>query len=235
MYLSKNIYKLRSQHKMSQEDLADALGVSRQSVSKWENGNAVPDLDKLVKMAELFDVSLDHLVNSDVSVSIKESNPEPFIAGGQSSASMQKIVGVILLCVGILIFLMMFWSPQLSAILSCLVVSVPVLICGLICLYAKRHAWLFCLLTIYYYLWLPMGVFSPSFILYTGARAAQILHIFWGAWLISGGFILKKNGKFFVKQRSLCAYFIPLALTVLISALIFLFPGLLPTPGLMRY
>lgn len=63
MNLGENIYRLRTEKNMSQGDLADALEVSRQSVSKWENNSAVPELDKLVKMAELFGVSLDELVS----------------------------------------------------------------------------------------------------------------------------------------------------------------------------
>lgn len=62
MNLGESIYRLRSERNMSQGDLADALEVSRQSVSKWENNMAVPDLDKLVKMSKLFGITLDELV-----------------------------------------------------------------------------------------------------------------------------------------------------------------------------
>ena len=46
---------------MSQGDLADRLEVSRQSVSKWETGQSVPDLDKIIKLADLFGVTVDEL------------------------------------------------------------------------------------------------------------------------------------------------------------------------------
>lgn len=62
MNLGESIYRLRTGRNMSQGDLADALDVSRQSVSKWENNMAVPDLDKLVKMSDLFGITLDELV-----------------------------------------------------------------------------------------------------------------------------------------------------------------------------
>ncbi|MDD4570688.1 MAG: helix-turn-helix transcriptional regulator [Tepidanaerobacteraceae bacterium] len=52
---------LRTEHRLSQGDLAEKMGVSRQSVSKWETGSSVFDLDKLVALSELFDVSLDTL------------------------------------------------------------------------------------------------------------------------------------------------------------------------------
>ena len=62
MTLGERICAQRTAHHLSQTDLADALGVSRQSVSKWETDASVPDLDKLVKMCELFETSLDQLV-----------------------------------------------------------------------------------------------------------------------------------------------------------------------------
>ncbi len=63
MKLSLNIQTLRRSKGMSQEQLADALDVSRQAVSRWESGDTVPEIDKLVILSELFDVSLDELVH----------------------------------------------------------------------------------------------------------------------------------------------------------------------------
>lgn len=61
MTLAERIFALRTQRGLSQEELAEQLGVSRQSVSKWETGQSVPDLDKLIKLADLFGVTLDEL------------------------------------------------------------------------------------------------------------------------------------------------------------------------------
>ena len=58
MNLGERIFQLRTQLELSQNDLAEMLHVSRQSVSKWENNNAVPDLEKAVKLSEIFGVSL---------------------------------------------------------------------------------------------------------------------------------------------------------------------------------
>lgn len=60
--LSENICKLRKEHSMTQEQLAEALGVTFASVSKWERGVAKPELDLLAEMADLFDVSIDALM-----------------------------------------------------------------------------------------------------------------------------------------------------------------------------
>ena len=54
MTLGQNIARLRAQKNLSQGDLADALEVSRQSVSKWETDASIPELDKLLRLAELF-------------------------------------------------------------------------------------------------------------------------------------------------------------------------------------
>lgn len=65
MTLGQNIARLRTQKNLSQGDLADALEVSRQSVSKWETDASIPELDKLLRLAELFGVTLDELVKGE--------------------------------------------------------------------------------------------------------------------------------------------------------------------------
>ena len=62
MTLGEKITALRNEQKISQGDLADQIGVSRQSVSKWETDASVPELDKLVLLSEIFHVTLDELV-----------------------------------------------------------------------------------------------------------------------------------------------------------------------------
>lgn len=59
---AKRLKAIRLEKKLSQEALANELYISRQSVSKWENGDATPDLENLVKLAEVLKVSLDELV-----------------------------------------------------------------------------------------------------------------------------------------------------------------------------
>ncbi len=62
MTLAEKILTLRTGQNLSQGELAEKLDVSRQSVSKWETGQSVPELDKLIKLADLFGVSVDQLV-----------------------------------------------------------------------------------------------------------------------------------------------------------------------------
>ena len=66
MILADKIIENRKKNGWSQEELADRLGVSRQSVSKWEGAQAVPDMKKIIQMSELFGVSTDYLLIDDI-------------------------------------------------------------------------------------------------------------------------------------------------------------------------
>ena len=67
MKLGKNLQMLRKLHgNMTQEKLAERMGVSRQTVSKWENGEVYPELDKLMELSELFSCTLDALLKEDM-------------------------------------------------------------------------------------------------------------------------------------------------------------------------
>lgn len=67
MSLSKNLKKIRKENNLSQEQLADKLGVSRQSVSKWESEQAYPEMDKMISICKMFNLNIDELLNQDVS------------------------------------------------------------------------------------------------------------------------------------------------------------------------
>ena len=62
MDFNNRLYQLRKKKGFSQEELANRLNVSRQTVSKWEVGDSTPDMEKLIAISDLFDVSLDNLV-----------------------------------------------------------------------------------------------------------------------------------------------------------------------------
>lgn len=66
MGLGDKILELRKAKGMSQEELANELNVSRQSISKWESGLSVPDSDKLVALSNYFEVTLDYLMKDNV-------------------------------------------------------------------------------------------------------------------------------------------------------------------------
>lgn len=62
MTLGEKIYRLRTEKNLSQEAFGECLGVSRQSVSKWETDQSVPELEKIIAISELFDVTTDYLL-----------------------------------------------------------------------------------------------------------------------------------------------------------------------------
>ena len=68
MSIGKNIKMLREERKMTQENVADKIGVSFQAVSSWERDEYKPDIDKLISLAELFDVSVSALVEEKTTV-----------------------------------------------------------------------------------------------------------------------------------------------------------------------
>ena len=66
MGFGEKLIKLRKQKGMSQEQLGMQLGITRQSVSKWESGSTLPELSKLIAISEIFGVSVDYLVKDEM-------------------------------------------------------------------------------------------------------------------------------------------------------------------------
>lgn len=71
MILADKIIEERKKNGWTQEDLAQKLGVSRQSVSKWESAGAIPDLKKIIQLADLFEVSTDYLLKDEIEKKIQ--------------------------------------------------------------------------------------------------------------------------------------------------------------------
>ena len=141
MNLGENIYHLRTGRNLSQGDLADALDVSRQSVSKWENNSATPELEKLIKMSELFEVSLDELVNGKTATTQDvQSPPIPVVS------STRKTAGIILLCFAAFIFVI---SIILVNPLAGVILALPFLLCGCICFLFQKRVGLWCAWTVF--------------------------------------------------------------------------------------
>lgn len=141
MDLGTRISCLRAAHNLSQGDLAEALGVSRQSVSKWETGASVPDLDKLVKLAKLFEISLDELVTGTPPRGTAEVSAPESSSPASLSPSTHRIAGIVFLCMAFLVWLLL---TVLGGFLAGLVLAVPFLVCGVICLRCRRRAGLWC-------------------------------------------------------------------------------------------
>lgn len=159
MTLNEKIYALRTMQNLSQGDLADLLDVSRQSVSKWETGTSVPDLDKLIKMSDIFHVTLDELVLdrspsgtvTDTDFPVGDSDASNHPEDRQTSSSVapsraadftpKKLIGISLCWMAFIILLLGLITDSASLMLF----SLPFILCSVICLACKRHAGLWCM------------------------------------------------------------------------------------------
>lgn len=156
MTLGETIVSLRSAKGWSQGDLAEALEVSRQSVSKWELDASVPELEKLLKLSDLFGVTLDTLVRGEEApdeTAHEPRQPAPQTVPADFSAQpppasprRHTTAGVILLCTGFVLFALFL---LLGGGIWGLICAFPLLLCGIICLAAKKRTGLWCAWAVY--------------------------------------------------------------------------------------
>lgn len=113
MNFNEKLVSLRKQKGLSQETLGEKLNVARQTVSKWELGETTPEMDKLVKMSEIFEISLDSLM--------KDTEIET--ANSSDMTNTQKLAGIVILIlkiIGVVIIVSIFLAI-ISTILFSLV------------------------------------------------------------------------------------------------------------------
>ena len=79
--ISDNIAHLRKKHRWTQEVLANMVGVSRQTIAKWESSGGNPDISSCSRLAQVFDVAIDDLVNGDASFAAMLDRPGKYIFG----------------------------------------------------------------------------------------------------------------------------------------------------------
>lgn len=139
MNLSEKITALRTERKLSQGDVAEKLEVSRQSVSKWETGQSVPELDKIVKLADLFGVSVDELVrDGEIPQPAWTEPPEPKTIRIGLNYTPAQTLGIILLIGGLA--LLLFSGLMRSEALMC--AGGALALSGVPLLLAKKHPFL---------------------------------------------------------------------------------------------
>lgn len=104
MNLGKKIAELRKKNNLSQEELAEKVGVARQTISKWEIGDTTPDINQVKIISKIFNISIDELVDNDINNVIVEkvSNTEK-LAG--ITIKILKVFGIMIIVFIILIFL----------------------------------------------------------------------------------------------------------------------------------
>ena len=139
MTFGDKLTKLRKQKNLTQEQLADMLGVSRQSVSKWESDTAYPETDKLISLAKLFKCSTDYLLKDECANTAEKYSKK------ENILSHQKIIGYILLAVSLIagILILLLAEDEESLLLS-LIISATIFSCSLVCLFVKQNAGYWC-------------------------------------------------------------------------------------------
>lgn len=138
MTFGERLYQLRKEKKMSQEELAERLEVSRQSVSRWENGSAAPDFDKTVRISEIFGVTTDYLIKGEVQAPAS-APPE---APQKEFPFWRKVLSAVLLTLG---GLSLLYGILFGGYLEYyLLFPLPLLSCGLFCLFSKKYTPLKC-------------------------------------------------------------------------------------------
>lgn len=104
MILSDKIIVLRKQHGMSQEDLAEKLNISRQAISRWENGSAIPDASNILQLSKIFNVTTDYLLNDD----FKSDNDLPKLK--ETKENNLKQIMLYLVTLELMVLLMQFMT-----------------------------------------------------------------------------------------------------------------------------
>lgn len=108
MKFNEKLVMLRKQHNLSQEQVAEKLGVARQTISKWELGETTPEMDKLIIISELYNITLDELMKEEnegkVVNDLNNTNSQK-LAG--MTIKILKGIGIFILIVAILYVLLM--------------------------------------------------------------------------------------------------------------------------------
>lgn len=177
MTIGEKIYKLRTERNLSQGDLSEILEVSRQSVSKWENGAATPDLDKIIKLSEIFGITIDELVKSEEVSSTPEEKAPEIIIKKESSFPPRKIIGTVLLSLSLIITVVLLAAG--GGIVG-LVLSSPLILCGMICFIFKKNIGLWCAWAVFFAIDMYLRIA-------TGISSAVILNFQTLLFMIRGG------------------------------------------------
>ena len=134
MEIGRKIRNYRIKFNITQEDLAEKLMVSRQSISNWENGKFYPDINTLIKISEIFEVSLDNLVKGDLDMMRKKvvcKNEEKVDLKVFSKYSI--IYSIILFAIIILPYPMFYFFNRINAFYYGLTLYAFIFIIGLYC------------------------------------------------------------------------------------------------------
>lgn len=148
MEIGSKIRKARMEKGLTQEQTADALGVSRQTISNWENDKSYPDIISVIKMSEIYSVSLDHLLKEDDSMNKKQSYMEYLEESTNTVKAKRNLEKIILFSVYFLVWAMtemVFWLVKGPATIQCDVIFrwilLPLLTLVITAVIARKDYW----------------------------------------------------------------------------------------------
>ena len=111
MNIADRIQSLRKMKGMSQEELADRIGVSRQAVSKWESEQSIPEIDKIIIMSDFFEVTTDYILKG---IETKEQAKEKYVV----DANIFLASGTFLIFIGLVLACVIWYERQTAAALA---------------------------------------------------------------------------------------------------------------------
>ena len=164
--IAKNIILLRKHNKWTQQDLANRLSYSDKTISKWERGESVPDIEMLYKVAEVFDVDIDYLTKYHSAEELKNKDFD-------NQLFIRNLLILIMACVAVfLVSTVIFVYPTLLNPINAkkfwisYLFAIPV--CSVLCHYyaRKMNIWLMKLITMSVFVWsLITALYSIALIL----------------------------------------------------------------------
>ena len=126
MKFGENLYNLRKKQKMSQEKLAEKVGVSRQSVSKWENGTAYPEMNRILELCKIFHCQLNDLVNDkildfdsldeEIKMNVVKFNKEKqkkLKIASKTISICSRVLQIVTIIASVILFIGMFFVPTI--------------------------------------------------------------------------------------------------------------------------
>lgn len=187
MSLHETIYTLRTQRGMSQLELAESLEVSRQSISKWETGAAVPELDKLMRLSDVFGITLDELVRGTAqpgeTKEEKGEESQPTVIVQRQGMETHRIIALAVLCTGVLGALLLLLMSGAREALFC---AVPLIVVGALFLaLPRKHLlwgfWVMLIVAVWILRrltggwWIALGSFSVPVSIFSAATIVSLI------------------------------------------------------------
>lgn len=140
MSLGENLQFLRKKENITQEQLAERLEVSRQSVSKWESDTTYPEMDKLLQICELFRCSMDDLLKKDISAVYVEDKAHYDAHFNQFSKMIALGVGLILFGISVSQFLSIGLAPEIKALSDAVLLIFVIFAVAIFIVMGLRHS-----------------------------------------------------------------------------------------------